>query len=70
MGATPDGVPRPRTGGVHRTSSLYIRVVPLGVWRHLESHAPAVHLPPPTPVASSSATPLHTAEGWLVVERV
>ena len=47
MGATPDGVPRPRTGGVHRTSSIYNCVVPFGLWWHLESHAPAYTIPPP-----------------------
>ena len=49
MGATPDGVPRPRTGGVHRTSSIYNCEVPFGLWWHLESHAPAYTNPSPPP---------------------
>ena len=51
------------------TEHHHYTMVPFGVLGHLESHAPAVHLPPPL-VASSSATPLHTAEGRLDVERV
>ena len=50
MGATPDGVPRPRTGGVHRTSSLTIQSCG-AVWGVAASRVPRPQRtrPPPAP---------------------